>query len=512
MNLKKNIIILALFSLFINPEAILAQGLVSFYETNDKFNPNYLISDIDLTDYNALTLEQIKQFVIAKGGTLAIYIDPAANLPAYWIIWQTSQEFKINPKFILAMLQKEQGLVTDPAPTPNQYDWAVGYSCYGGLCLEIYRGFAKQVRAMADKFINGYLADLNALGKYKDNYFCTFTKWCVNDLKISQDAQTIVPQNKATAALYTYNPYRGGTLTDNGKVGANYNFWKIWNSWFAALVLRPSGSLLKAAGDAKVYLIAGDTKRPFANFSAFITRYNPADILTVAQAELDQYQAGREIKFAQYSLLKDEAGSVFLAVDDSLRKIDSPEVFRTLGFNPEEVGQVTGADLAGISFGPVITLAASYPTGALIQDASNGGVYYVQSGIKYPIFAKEIIKVNYPGRKIISVHPKELDKYPKGDAILFKDGTLVKAKDNPQVYVVAARKKLPIADEASFISRGYDWSKIVETSAAAVEILPTGETLQVLDLSLLKINIPTSTPIFMPTYTPTSTATSTPIN
>lgn len=485
MKIKTTIAAISLLAMILNP-LVSYGGEIAFYETNADFNPSKIVSDNAVTDYNSLNLEEIRDFANKQGGTLGSYIDPETKMPAYWLIWQTAQEFRINPKFILTMLQKEQSLLTDRAPTENQYNWAVGYSCYGGVCLDIYKGFSRQIRGMANKIMNGYFADLNVKSKHKKNFFCTFTKWCVGDAKETQDKQLIIPQNRATAALYTYNPYRGGTVMNGYKIGANYNFWKIWNKWFEQKVLRPTGALLKTAFEDKVYLIQNGIKRPFKNFSAFITRYSPDEITTVEPAELAQYQIGPEIKFSQYSLLKNSAGDIFLLVDDALKRIESMEVFRTLGFNPEEVETVKDEDLSGLKTGAEITLSSSFPTGALIQDASTGGVYYVLSGIKYPVFSPEIIKANWPGKKILSIRPGELAKYPKGEAVKFRDGTLIKTPESDIVYLISGGKKLPMTDEKAFLSRGYKWDKIFETSPAAVDLHPTGETLELLDTSIIK--------------------------
>jgi len=484
MNNKKILFLSIILCLVFYPVSFLRSAVV-FYETNADFNPNNIVPESALTDYSSLTVQQIKDFVDSKGGTLGQYIDPVVKLPAYYIIWQASQDFKINPQFLLTMLQKEQSLVNDPAPTQNQYDWATGYSCYGGICLDKYRGFAAQVRATANKFINSYLADLNTLGLHKSGFYCTFTKWCIGNPTETQDEQMIIPQNKVTCALYTYNPYRGGTVVDGLKVGANYNFWKIWNNWFATTVFRPNGSLVKGSDQDTVYLIKDGQKRPFANFAALITRYDPENIITVEPAELDQFVTGLEIKFSQYSLLMTENGDIYLVDGESLRHITSMEVFVTLGFNPEEVEQVNTSDIASFSQGKPIDIYDSFPTGALITDTKTGGVYFVQNGTKYPIFSPEIMMVNFPNQTVLKGHNQELEKYPKGEAIKFKDGTLIKSQESPLVYFIADGKKLPIASEQAFITRGYNWDKIVVTSQAAVDIHPTGPALDVIESYLL---------------------------
>jgi hypothetical protein len=473
-----------------------------FYEINPNFNPNYLIADEDIEDYNSMTVEQIKQFTDKKGGTLDTYIDPELSLPAYYVIWQAAQEFQINPKFLLTLLQKEQSLVTDEEPTQNQYNWATGYSCYGGICLDIYKGFSRQVRAAAKKFRN-YIDDLNTIDKYLDSQFCTFTKWCIGLPKTTQDQVKVTPQNKATAALYTYNPYQGNTIVDGLRVGANYNFWKIWRNWFDFSISRPNGSLLQGISDDTIYLIRDGMKMPFASFSALASRYNPKNIISVDNKELLSYPDGPMIKFPQYSLLMNKKKEVFLLVDDEIRKIASQEVFRTLGFNPEETIDVTDADLASLKQGEDITLESSYPTGALIMDKISHGVFFVQNGIKYPIVAPQILKINFPNQKILKGAGSELDKYPKGDLVKFKDGTLIKAKGDDKVYVIADGQKFHLKDESAFISRGYKWENIIETTSEAVEIHSFGGTLQTLV---------TSTPIIINNLLniiPTSTASST---
>jgi hypothetical protein len=451
-------------------------GIVTSYEDNPDFNKNYLISDDEMIDYTSMSIEEVRDFTEDKGGVLDTYVDPTTRLSAYYVIWQAAQVNQINPKFILALLQKEQSLVTENDPSDNQLNWATGYSCYGGVCLDKYKGFSQQVNAAARRFRN-YFDDLNVKGMHKANYNCTFTKWCVGLPKTSQDLQDITPQTKATAALYTYNPYQGNTVMDGYRIGANYNFWKIWNNWFEVTTFRPNGTLLKASNSDKVYLIKNNEKRPFASFSALITRYDPKDIIIVSPEELDEFVLGNEIKFSQYSILADPDQNIYLLVDDKLRHIVSTEVFRTLGYNPEEVIDITYADLNSFDSGLDLTLESVYPTGALIQDATTNGIYYVKNGIKYPIVSIEILNENYPDQTVMKGHTEELAKYPKGAPVKFKDNTLIKDKDEDKVYVVSEGKKYHIKDGDSFTSRGYNWDYIVETSTEALSIHPTSLTL-----------------------------------
>ena len=455
---------------------------VESYEDNPDFNPHYLLSDDEMLDYRAMSIEQIRDFLQVQGGALASYTDPANGMAAYYTIWHAAQEFLINPRFLLTLLQKEQSLVTDPEPSANQYNWATGYSCYGGICLDVYKGFTKQVQSAAKKF-KEYMADLNAYGKHQAGFYCTFTKWCLGVSKMTQDKITITPQTKGTTALYTYNPYQGNTVVDGYRIGANYNFWKIWNAWFENSHFRANGTLLKAPDSDDVYLITDGQRRKFASFTSLISHFDPKNIIAVPQAEIDSFAEGPEIKFAQYSLLHDPTGNIYLLVDDKLRHIADMEVFRTLGFNPEEMIEITLEDAAGLEIGAELTLKSSYPTGALIRDVETSGVYYVQNGVKYPIVAEEILQVNYPGQPILLGHMDELERYPKGSPVRFKDGTLVKAKNDGKVYVISDGQKLHIKDEAAFVSRGYAWQNIIETNSEALLVHPSGSALEALATS-----------------------------
>ncbi|MCX6784653.1 MAG: hypothetical protein NTV81_01805 [Candidatus Komeilibacteria bacterium] len=427
------IVWLTLISWLLNFFLVSAQNLPSnLYEDNAGYNPNFIISDTELTNFNSWNNWEIQQFLLSKGGALAHYIDPLTNLKAAEVIYQTAQNYHINPKFLLVLIQKEQSLVEDPSPQPKQYDWATGYSCYNGQCSPSFQGFSAQVNAAADLFINHYLLDLSTTN-------CTVTNWCVGRPKTSQDGYIITPQNKVTAALLTYTPYRGGTFTNQGRVGANYNFWKIWTRWFGdpvAITFWPDGTLLKTQTSSTVYLIQDNTRRPIASAAVLKSRYNTKNVLTVSQGILDELPLGSTVKFSQYSLIQTPDQNIYLIVNDSKRLIVSPEAFRKLGFNPEEVEAADYADLAYLIDGPDLDYTTHYNLGALIKDPKSGGVYYVESSIKYPIPAPEIIKVNFPTLKTRVGTTKQLTSYQTGSAILFKDDTLVKTKDNPAFFVI----------------------------------------------------------------------------
>lgn len=497
---KKIIAIISIITLLSNLVSfvfIQAQNLpAALYEDDPAYNPNVIISDSELSNFSSMNAWNIQQFLLSKGGALAQYIDPQTGQKASEVIAQTALMYQINPKFLLALLQKEQSLVEDPSPSQKQYDWATGYSCYNSQCAEQYRGFYAQINAAANLFMNRYWSDLSATN-------CTITNWCVGRPKTTQDGYIIIPGNKATAALLTYTPYRGGTLTSQGKVGANYSFWKIWRRWFGEfeqITFWPNGTLLKSKSSSTVYVVQDNFRRPLASPAVLKSRYDPKNIITVATSTLLELPQGLAVKFSQYSLIQTPDKNIYLLLDDSKRRIASPEAFRKLGFNPEEVEQADYSDLAYLIDGPDLDTTTQYNLGALIKDPKTGGVYYVISSVKYPIVAPEIIKINFPTLKTRTGTAKQLTGYETGAPVLFKDGTLIKTKDNPAVYVISQGQKYVIPSSEIFKSRGYSSKNIIITSPKVLNLHPDGGRLELVILP---------EPTLASSSTPVLTATST---
>lgn len=428
-----------------------------------EFNPNYVISDDDLTNFNSMSLEDIQGFLNRKNSYLANYVTEDTDgiiRTAAEIIHRMAQAYFISPRFLLALVQKEQSLVEDPYPTQKQLDWATGYAVCDNCttqdeAIQRWRGFAKQIRSAAMQFREGYLYDLQTLGQ---------TSAGISPGEPTNiDGQTIYPFNNATASLYTYTPHIHG----------NENLWRIWQRWFTKLY--PDGSLLQVEGEPGIWLIQYGLKRPFLSMAALLSRYDINNVIKVSKSDIDRYDTGKPIKFPDYSLLRSPRGTVYLIDGDKRRGIDSWETFKTIGFNPDEIVNVTWDDINLYEDGQKITLETVYPQGALLQNKLTGGVYWVKNGSKYPIWSKELMINNYGNRIITSVSGEELDKYVVMEPVKFKDGELIKAYNSPSVYVVSDGVRRPIPSAAVFEGLGYDWGNIIETSEKVINLHSLGD-------------------------------------
>ena len=325
-------------------------------------------------------MAQVQNFLTSKGSYLATYVDPNLRITPAQAIYDSARLHRINPKYILVLLQKEQSLIENDSPGQNQLDWATGY----GICdsckktdakVQKYKGLVNQV----DWGTGGTRYYLDNPNEFKYQTGQTFTI----------DNQKITIANDATRALYIYTPHLHG----------NKNFYNIWQNWFSTSYFE--GSLLQDSKDGGIYLIRDGKKHPFLSKSAFLSRYPSFDrVIPVNPSELDSYPLGNAIEHSNYSLLQIPTGGIYLLDDDTLRPIASKKAFRLLGYNPEEIIHVKSKDIFSYKIGKAITETSIYPTGALLQDNSTGGVYFVQNGIKQPILDRELINLYYKNKKI----------------------------------------------------------------------------------------------------------------
>jgi hypothetical protein len=116
------------------------------------FNPNYIISDYDVTNSRTMTQLEIQRFLESKNSYLANYFctdNTGRSLRASEAIYNVATTNLVNPRFILVLLQKEQSLVESATPpTPRQLDWATGYGCPDGAACNVrWQGFWKQINS-----------------------------------------------------------------------------------------------------------------------------------------------------------------------------------------------------------------------------------------------------------------------------------------------------------------------------------------------------------------------------
>lgn len=458
--------------------------LAVFAPAEAQFNPHYLLSDAQLTEAGSFSRPGIRDFLKSKGSGLASTTLSTENgeKTAGDIIYDVSKMYRISPQFLLVLLQKEQSLVTTAAPKQTQLDWATGF----GVCdscskkdpkIQKFKGFFNQVANAAKRFREGYLADLETRGTTISGWGPGITK---NVRCLSYEAARglctagtnvpVTPANKATAALYTYTPHLQG----------NANLVRLWEEWFFRKF--PDGTLVVDSNSETYYVIEHGQKRQFRSLTVLLSSHDPKKAISASTSELALYPTGDPIVFANYSLVQSPRGTKFLIQDGAKRGIVSNEVFRALGFNPEEVIKAPWNDLNLYPDGPVIDLTSAYPTGTLLKSAQTGGITYIENGVRHAVYDKSLLATRLKNVPRIRVTQEEIDRYPVGDPIRFRDGELIGVPESGQpIYFISNGEKRPLASRQAFDRLGFKWRNIVWTSQRVADLHPAGALLDVDD-------------------------------
>lgn len=434
------------------------------------FNPSNIISDSEFTDSQSMDVSDVQSFLVRRGGTLGSLqvtdFNGVAKSTSEAII-EVARLYRINPAVILVTLQKEQSLLTNPNPSQYAYDCAMGYGAPdgGNGCKSSTRGLYRQLdfatwqfRCYLESFLGNCIEPNTGrrLG-YRYQPGGTYTI----------DATPVLMQNQATAALYNYTPHFHG----------NENFYGLFTRWFTRSF--PDGSLVRVGKTGVTWYIQNGERRAIQTRAAFLTRFGDySKILQITPDALANYPRGSDIRLPNYSLVQTPDGTTYLLSGDEKRLIQSPEVFRNLGFNPEEVVPVSTADVQDYLDGVQITNANAYPAGALVKIKENGGIVWIEQGIWYPILDRQILKSRFPNRKVnLTITNAELLQYEKGAALTLRDGELVRVKGEGGVSVISNGLRRGIPSRKLFNQYGYAMKNVLVISPRVAELHPIGQPL-----------------------------------
>lgn len=224
------------------------------------FNPGLIISDDEMFGSTSMNAEEIQDFLSTRGvrcsgseclatktfetkdeesDSLCSGYTASSDESAADIISGVAQSCRINPRVLIVMLQKEQGLVTAADPEESNYTIAMGLSCPDdGDCDTAYYGFFNQVYGAAHRlrYYQAHFDDYSYRPRTTD-----YIQYNPNE---SCGGSKVYIENDATAMLYIYTPYQpneaalAGLANGTGGEGdacstyGNRNFTLFYNAWF----------------------------------------------------------------------------------------------------------------------------------------------------------------------------------------------------------------------------------------------------------------------------------------
>lgn len=438
----------AMLLVVLQPAAAMAQVVDSRgFTLDDGFDPNHILTDNDLFDVTSMTKSRLISFLDGKGALADTRVQDidGEEKSAPDVIWRVAHSYKINPKFLLALLQKEQSLVEDTTPSQRQLDWATGY----GVCddcskddprIQDYKGFANQLEYAAKQMRERNLMRLLVNGQTLSG--------AAPGKTMTVDGIQVTPVNMATASLYTYTPHIHG----------NMNLWRIWKRWFTRNFT--DGTVVRGNPSGDLFWIRNGLKRPFESPAVAASLVDTTKVVDISDTELAAYEDGTAIAFPNYALLKDPNGRIWLLVGNQRRHILNMEAFRKFSFNSDEVEEVSEEDLATYEIGTPITPDTQYPQGTLLKDSATKEVWYAENGVRHLISSPALLTMYFKNRTPKSVKAATLTPLEIGDPYRLRDGELVKSSDGPAVYVMEYGKRRPILSGDVFEELGWKWKNV----------------------------------------------------
>lgn len=428
------------------------------------FDPNWILQDTDIFGLNGMNYEHLVQFMRSRGplaDTIVTDIDGAKKTAAE-VIWRVATSYKLNPKYLLALLQKEQSLVEDSHPTQKQLDWATGYAICDACGkndpeVQEFKGFASQLEWAAKQHREKYLMQILGNGQTRAGKAAGKT--------MTVDGMSVTPTNNATAILYSYTPHLQGNL----------NLWKIWQRWFS--LSYPDGTLVKGMPSGTTYLIRLGQKRAFASRAVLESLVDSNKVLTASDTDLSGYTTGLKIQFPKFALLKDPKGKMWLLTDDARREIVDTKAFQKFGFNEDELIDVTTTDIADYPVGAPITVKTEFPQGKILQDKVSKAYWYVEEDTRRLIPSPVFLSLYFQGRIIKRVTPAKLATYTIAEPYRFHDSELVRGVKQTAVYVIENEMRRPIPSGEVFEAIGWKWKNVVTVADAVIADYPLGETI-----------------------------------
>ncbi|MBC7592033.1 MAG: hypothetical protein H7226_13455 [Salinibacterium sp.] len=249
-------------ALLVGSLSVVATAPAAVALTGSDFDPGLIISDQEFYSSSAMTELQIQSFLDLQIGSCSnnqclnvLRVDTqdrarlvsdstgqvrcgafqgGSGLSAATVIFRAQAACGISAKVLLVTLQKEQGLLSNRAPSQARLDRAMGFACPDTApCATDSLGFANQVYKGALQ-LNTYKA-----AKFGRQPGVHFVQYHPN---AGCGGTQVNVQNFATAALYNYTPYQPNgaalaNLTASGDACSSYgnrNFWVYYNGWFGS--------------------------------------------------------------------------------------------------------------------------------------------------------------------------------------------------------------------------------------------------------------------------------------
>ncbi len=410
------------------------------------FDPGLIVSDSTFYDFGTMSADDIQRFLNSKvtvckdsdGGPACLkdyHMDTQAkvgesgrcdsleaktNQSAAQIIYTVANACKINPKVLLVILQKEQGLVQAANPTEYMYRAALGYGCpdskpeicgkgstITGLFNQLYRG-AGQLQWYGDP--RGSFTYLKVGTNVSVKYYPDDSR------SVKCGSKTFMLKSQATAALYYYTPYTPNEAAlknlygsgDNCSAYGNRNFWRFYSDWFGSPI---AGGFLVKTADSDAYLIVDEKKYHIKDAATLAAMAPLGPLGTVSQPYFDNFVDAGDVT----RIVKAANQQKYLIAGGKRYSINSCALATDFAVDCGDAVQISASQMNALPYaGPLTRLVSG----------SGEDTYYVDEGKIHEILDEASVAaagITLPAQSVVKI--SELAGLAWGDPIA-ADGTL----------------------------------------------------------------------------------------
>lgn len=462
--------------------------LTPFASAQSGFDPNVLISDERFTDVGTLGgAAGIQKFLESRGSVLANTSsdflaklrepgdpvlkarlpDPRPNLgrlrTAAELIYDAATSAGLNPQVALVTLHKEQSLIEGKFSTSSALqralDYSLGFGCPDGSgCGELFLGFYHQLFGNLDSAGNRYVGMPASL--IRSFYFETGgvrtgrgpavdasgnAFGSTSKIRVSQKGDTITMEN--TQGPPNNAPATQTVTLSNFATSALYRYTPHiyngnFNFWrfFIAWFKYPNGTLIQVVADPKIYVIDNGLKRQISQFVIGQRGLNPAGLINVSNLELQEYITGDVMPPKEGTLIRNTLGEIYIIEGDS-RKYLSSFVAQQRKLNLSAAVNISDEETTSYKDGG----RALPAEGTLVKSRDNPAVFIITNNEKRLLSGFVFKQRGFSFANVLTAQASgELDAYPTGTLLPPTDGTLIKAAEEPAVYFVGNGKLEPL--------------------------------------------------------------------
>ena len=250
-------------------------------------------------------------------------------------------------------------------------------------------------------------------------------------------------------------------------------------------MIYPDGILAKQTGKNEIYLIENKQRREITSSKLMgVLKYNPANVISITENELNHFPAGEKMKYPDSALVKaEDSPSVYLIQNGKRKEFTSAVLFEKLGYKWSNIINITKSEMENHpANGKVL-----YPNGYLIKSSDNPAVYILEAGKKRIVTSAVLFeKRGYKWSEIVSLNPEEIKDYPDGKIMTYPDRTLIRREGFPVIYRIEDETKKEFTSLALFEATKSKWSDVIILNKDEFLAYPDGGVVKYPENTLLK--------------------------